>query len=389
MKSNRISRGRFGKRLACLVSASILAAGFIIGVPGFGGTAHAVALDTACSLTVTVEPKTMDGGPEEMPDVVLDLYKVADAVEVEGQDTYTYETEEGSLYEGLVPGKEDMEGAEMTNESWKQLAQHAAGLTFSSGKAPDVTVEELRNDRLTAGDLGTGLYLVIARGRDMVPEEYIVREEGNPEEGDTAESRVATIAWSDSYVFTYEPQLISLPTKEADADGNVLTSNPGDWIYNASVVLKPELSGRFAALRIDKELLSFYTGSPATFVFTVEATLNGRTVYSNALSMTFNGPGTQSELVVDKIPVGAEVVVTEVYSGNTYRPSADSSTVQTLVLNNIGPEDAGFSNIASFQNEYDGTGRNGTGITNHFEYADDGAGLVWNWTQIPASEAAE
>lgn len=389
MKSKRISRRRFGKRLACLVSASVLAAGFIIGVPGFGRTAHAVELETACSLTVTVEPKTMDGGPEEMPDVVLDLYKVADAVEVEGQDTYAYETAEDSLYAGLIPEAGSVEGAEITNEGWKQLAQQAASVTFGSGKAPDVTAEELRNDRLTAGELDAGLYLVIARGRDMAPEEYIVQKEGNPEEGETGESRVATVAWSDSYVFTYEPQLISLPTKEADADGNILTSNPGDWIYNASVVLKPELAGRFAALRIDKELLSFYTGSPATFVFTVEATLNGRTVYSNALSMTFNGPGTQSELVVDEIPVGAEVVVTEVYSGNTYRISAGTPGVQTLILNNIGPEDAGFSNIASFQNEYDGTGRNGSAITNHFEYADDGAGMVWNWTQIPASEAAE
>lgn len=378
-----MKRKRIG--LACLAAISVLAAGF--GVPGLGRTAHAVELGTACSLTVTVEPKTMEGGPEEMPDVVLDLYKVADAVPVEGQDTYTYETAGDSPYAGLIPENGGGEVLEMTNESWQQLAQQAADATFQSGKAADVTVEILDNDRLTATDLTAGLYLIIARGRGLTPEEYIVRKEGNSEEGED-DGGVATIAWSDSYVFTYGPQLISLPGKEADSEGNILTSNPGDWIYDASAVLKPELGGRFAALRIDKELLSFYAGSPATFVFSVEATLQGALVYSNVLSMTFNGPGSQSELV-EEIPVGAEVVVTEVYSGNTYRSTAGTSTVQTVTMNNIGPDEAGFSNIASFQNEYDGTGRNGSAITNHFEYADDGAGMAWNWTQIPASGAAE
>lgn len=378
-----MKRKRIG--LACLAAISVLAAGF--GVPGLGRTAHAVELGTACSLTVTVEPKTMEGGPEEMPDVVLDLYKVADAVPVEGQDTYTYETAGDSPYAGLIPENGGGEVLEMTNESWQQLAQQAADATFQSGKAADVTVEILDNDRLTATDLTAGLYLIIARGRGLTPEEYIVRKEGNSEEGED-DGGVATIAWSDSYVFTYGPRLISLPGKEADSEGNILTSNPGDWIYDASAVLKPELGGRFAALRIDKELLSFYAGSPATFVFSVEATLQGALVYSNVLSMTFNGPGSQSELV-EEIPVGAEVVVTEVYSGNTYRSTAGTSTVQTVTMNNIGPDEAGFSNIASFQNEYDGTGRNGSAITNHFEYADDGAGMAWNWTQIPASGAAE
>ena len=48
-----------------------------------------------------------------------------------------------------------------------------------------------------------------------------------------------------------------------------------------------------------------------------------------------------------------------------------------------GAESADFANIASFRNTYDGSGRKGAAITNHFEYMDDGAGLIWNWTQNP------
>lgn len=381
MKRKKKSRRWLGRRLFGIMAASVLAAGFIISAPIFGETAHAVELGTACSLTVTVEPKEMEGGPQEMPDVVLDLYKVADAVPVEGQDTYSYstDTESGSIYAGLA-----FEEAQ-TREDWQELAGQAADITFGSGSGPDLTIETMEQDRLTAANLTAGLYLVIARGRGLDPEAYIVRNAAQAEGEDAAGDKITTVAYSDSYVFAYEPQLVSLPTKEADADGNVMTSNAGEWIYNASAVLKPELSERFAALRIDKELLSFHTGTPATFVFTVEATLHGNTVYSNAVSMTFDGAGSQSELIADKIPVGAEVTVTEAYSGVTYRGTAGSQAVQTLTMNNVGPEEADFSNIVTFQNEYDGTGRNGSAITNHFEYMDDGAGMVWNWTQLPSA----
>lgn len=375
MKRERKSRNRVLHRLVCLMAASILVAGFILAAPALSGTAHAVELGEACSLTVTVEPKEMDGGAQEMPDVALDLYKVADAVPMEGQDAYTYGVIPGAgeIYAGLAFNEADSRGG------WQELAQQAAAVAFGAGSKPDVTVETVENDRLTTTGLTAGLYLMVARGRNLTPEEYIVRRA--EEEG---AERIATIAYSDSYVFSYMPQLVSLPTKEADEEGNILSSNPGEWIYDATALLKPELEDRYAALRIDKELLSYRTGNPATFVFLVEATLQGETVYSNVVSMDFNEAGSQSELITDKIPVGAEVTVTEVYSGVTYRVAEGSQTVQNIILNNIGPDEEGFSNIVSFRNEYDGTGRSGSSITNHFEYMDDGAGLVWNWTQLPA-----
>ncbi len=378
MKRERKSRNRVLRRLACLMAASILAAGFILAAPALSETAHAVELGEACSLTVAVEPKEMDGGAQEMPDVALDLYKVADAVPLEGQDAYTYGVipEAGEIYAGLAFDEAD------SREGWQELAQQAAAVAFGAGSKPDVTVETVENDRLTTTGLDAGLYLMIARGRNLTAEEYIVRNTA-AEEGET-DSWITTVAYSDSYVFTYEPQLVSLPAKEADEEGNIVISGSGEWIYNATAVLKPELSGRYAALRIDKELLSYRTGNPATFVFLVEATLQGETVYSNVVSMDFNEAGSQSELITDKIPVGAEVTVTEVYSGVTYRIAEGSQTVQNIILNNIEPDEEGFSNIVSFRNEYDGTGRSGSSITNHFEYMDDGAGLVWNWTQLPA-----
>ena len=250
MKREKKSRKRIVRRLMCLMAASMLAAGFAMAAPVLSGTAHAVELDTACSLTVTVESKQMEGGPQEMPEVALDLYKIADAVTAEGQDSYSYSTDPES--QGIYVELE-LNGVE-TKEGWQQLAQQAADITFSAGNLPCATVETAESDRLTAADLDAGLYLMIARGRNLTAEEYIVRNTA-AEEGET-DSWITTVAYSDSYVFTYEPQLVSLPAKEADEEGNIVISGSGEWIYNATAVLKPELSGRYAALRIDKELLS-------------------------------------------------------------------------------------------------------------------------------------
>lgn len=383
MKTKWKSRERFRGRLMGLALASIMAAGCIIAAPG--GTARAAEaldLDRKCALQVKVEPKAMEeGGAEESPDVAIDLYKVAGAVKQDGYDAYRFETIDifAGLDVDIVVGETD--GA----QAWIDQARQAADITFAEGNDVEPTATAVKAP--TAGlveftGLEPGLYLMVPRGANLEAEDYLVRE---TDEGDST-GTIRTIAYSDSYTFTYSPQLMALPAKES-VDGTVATSNPGEWIYELTgtnaVESKPALSERFADLRIDKELTEYLAGSPATFVFTVEAMLRDKVVYSNAVSLTFDGPGIQSELIADKIPAGSVVTVTEVYSGATYQVAAGSAQVQTVNMTNADSESADFANIASFRNTYDGSGRKGAAITNHFEYMDDGAGLIWNWTQNP------
>ena len=365
-------------RLICLATASMMAVGLLAGVLMPGGTAHAAPtldLDRECRLQVKLAATSMgEDGAEEMPDVAIDLYRVADAEKVDGYDTYRFVNLDA--FAGLEcnvpvesPGADDI-------ELWTSLAQQAAAMAFADGSAIAPVVDgAMPNSSLAspgAVGLEPGLYLLIVRGNGLEREEYIIREE----------QEISTVAYSDSYTFTYSPQLVALPTR-AGAEGGAATSDPGDWLYELELEPKFAMGGRFADLRIDKELLSFRTGSPATFVFTVEAVLHDNIVYSNAVSMTFDGPGIQSELIADKIPVGAQVTVTEVYSGAAYQVAAGSAQVQTVTMANADAGSADFANIASFQNVYDGSGREGAAITNHFEYMDDGEGLIWNWTQDP------
>ena len=94
MKTRWKSRQRFRNRLTGIALAFVMTAACIIAA--LGGTAHAAEpLDLArkCVLQVKVEPKAMEeGGEAEAPEVAIDLYKVADAVKLEGYDAYRFET---------------------------------------------------------------------------------------------------------------------------------------------------------------------------------------------------------------------------------------------------------------------------------------------------------
>lgn len=381
MKTNWKSRERLKSRLICLATASMMAVGLLAGVLMPGGSAHAAPtldLDRECRLQVKLAAMAMEeGGTVELPDAAIDLYKVADAEKEDGYDTYRFVNRDGfaGLECNIHLGDSDADGREV----WTSLAQQVAAMVFSDAAAVSPIVEGAapNTDLAPAGASGLepGLYLMIVRGNGLEREDYI---EYSIQE--TGEELISTIAYSDSYTFTYSPQLVALPTKEG-VEGGIATSDSGDWLYELELEPKFAMGGRFTDLRIDKELQSFRTGSPATFVFTVEAVLHGDVVYSNAVSMTFDGPGIQSELIADRIPVGAQVTVTEVYSGAAYQVAPGSDQVQTLTMANADAGNADFANIASFRNVYDGSGREGAAITNHFEYMDDGEGLIWNWTQ--------
>lgn len=383
MKTRWKSRQRFGNRLTGIALAFVMTAACIIAA--LGGTAHAAEpLDLArkCVLQVKVEPKAMEeGGEAEAPEVAIDLYKVADAVKLEDYDAYRFETKDSfaGLDVDIAVGEAD------AAQAWMGQARQAASIVFAEGNSMEPSATAVKADEASEvgfADLEPGLYLMVPRGADLEQEDYLFRDT----DGEDGTETIQTVAYSDSYTFTYSPQLVALPMRKG-VEGSAATSDLGEWIYELTgtdaAESKPALSGRFADLRIDKELLSFRTGSPATFVFTVEAVLHDNIVYSNAVSMTFDGPGIQSELIADRIPVGAQVTVTEVYSGAAYQVAAGSTQVQTVTMANADAGSVDFANIASFQNVYDGSGREGAAITNHFEYMDDGEGLIWNWTQDP------
>lgn len=340
-----------------VLAAIALTACMILGLSGWTvESARAVDLDQECSLTVS------PGEAEDLQnaDVVLDLYQVARAVPVSGYDTYAYEAVApyGELADALADSQS------LTNEKYQELSQQAAEITLTQGN----TVAK-KIDGASAGEkiegLEAGLYLVIARGSEVA--DYVTKAVD-----ETGSEKLATIAWSDEYVYTYLPELISLPGKEA-VDGTISTANPGDWLYDASATLKPSQSLRFGSLEIVKTLTSYETSGPADFVFQVEAykdETKAEVVYSNVVRLSFTGAGSQSTVLADVIPVGAYVEVTEVYSGASY--SLVSEATATAVIQ------AAETAKVSFTNEYNSSGNQGGAVTNRFDYNSESG---WGWTQ--------
>ena len=289
--------------------------------------ANAIDTDRKCSLTVNVA----DSGSyaDDLANATIDvkLYKVADVAKT-GAFTSTENFSSLKI--------EDVKSGE---ENWEQTAKDAVKIVDDKNITPDgeLTVTDGKG---TKDSMSCGLYLVEAEKAD-----------------------------TDRYSYSFNPYIISLPDNLY-----YQSKDPSDdeWIYNVTSGLKPEQEFRYGSLKIRKTLQEFNSSlKEATFVFQVEGTDDdGNVIYSNVASTTFDASGTK-EAVLDKIPAGAHLTVTEVYSGASYKLTSAESQETTIVADQTMEVD--------FSNTYDDKIVPGYGVTNHFEY-DENDG--WQWSQL-------
>lgn len=377
------------KRWIYLLTALTLAVGMCIAEPMAGIAAPLEADDEgfvagSCSLTVYPEDPHKEGADsfgEDLAgaDVVVDLYQVARAVKTSGQDTYHYELT--GEYASLKLPDSPEEGAQPA-ASWEETAQQAAAIALDAASPCTPVSGSGESAGTKVGNLAPGLYLLVARGRNLTElADYKIEIEQTDSLTQEESKRIATIANSQQYTYAFLPQLVSLPTKEADANGVINTANPGDWIFEASVNMKPERLDRYGSLEIVKTLSEYETmggvQESATFVFEVTGMLDDQVVYSNVESITFTAAG-QERVVLDRIPAMAQVTVREVYSGSSYQLTVPGDRTATIAADDVVS--------VEFENEYDGRRTNGHGIKNQFVY-DEEAG-AWHWYSSPAQEAA-
>lgn len=406
-------KGRTG-RILCPLTAFAVTAAFVIGTPPLSGEAWAVELDRGCAIQVTpVEEggNPAEGQPGEKVDIAIDLYLVAEAREVDGYDTYDYligmdspyyaaamayvQSGEGQGWEyeqdaqGLIFRYSPAQEAEGTG--WEGLAREAAAVVLRGEAEIPTAAAGAAGERIA--DLSPGLYLVVARGSALTEKEEYVTELDT----ETGDRELATIAYTAGQLYQFMPQLVSVPGKEPE-NGSITTAGQGEWLYELlGVELKPIVGPRYASLEIVKSLGSY--DMPATFVFQVEAVQGEQNVYSDVVSISFDGNSgeAKSVLLEEKIPAGAQVSVTEVYSGAGYELSGlavsaegipqealsytvDSGTGQAVIASiPSGSGGTGASARVTFTNEPNGSGNNGGAITNHFERS--GADADWNWNQ--------
>ena len=292
--------------------------------------ANAVKTDEKCMIQVSLKNSSFTEltGSDALP-VEVSLYKVAD-IDIAGN--YTALPKYGDVDLAVID-------EETTQKEWNTLADVVKEEITKDELAADVT-KETENGEAIMDELETGLYLIDVKQ-----------------------------AISEEYVYDFTPFLISLPN-------NYYFSTQEDvWVYDLvgdhAVVPKAKRTERLGSLEINK-LLDTYNASigGATFVFQVEATKTDvdlentdpnktRVVYSDVVSMTFDGTG-QDSILIEDLPAGSDVVVTEIYSGASYEITTEPEKHIKVVAEEITTVD--------FENTYDGRLNGGNGVVNSFLY---------------------
>lgn len=385
MRMWKSPKSAYLKRALSATLALGLAVGTAFAAPFISGAEDKVDLEHACSLTVNVASYTNEEEKADIlsADIVVDMYLVAEAKALKGADGYTFEVTDSFKSISIPENVSDRE--------WVELAKDAAYTVKDNADAilPAFTAES--EDRGTcfeakAEGMAAGLYLILARGKD--DKEYFdtVKAQGTDEES------IVTIANSDYHKYSFAPAFVALPTKDA-VDGVINTANPGPWLYSAEIALKSTQEVAYSDLRINKDLLT-YNGldGKVTFVFDVEAELDGKNVYSNTVTFSFTDAGEEYK-VIEHLPVGAVVTVTEVYSGTNYKCVSGDTKSETIRANEMV--------TVTFENEYSKTVLHGGSITNHFaplvdadgNYIDEAGNILgendkvqYTWSQWPESE---
>ena len=334
------------KQGSVFVLTTVLAFGAIV----LPNVRAALEVDTTaeCSLQINLagcsfkELNNADPQVAAIP-VTVDLYKIAD-IDVEGDYT-------------AVSSLETLDFSELDSETsasdWEALALAAKAevdAKVETGQMAVTATGATQDGVVTFTDLATGLYLVDA-GRVL----------------------------SDYYQYDFTPYLISLP------NNYYYDTSDDTWVYDligsSAIGLKPLKSDRYGDLKIDK-LLDAYneTIGGANFVFQIEGsktdidTGDVKVVYSDVIAMTFKNPGTDS-LVIEDIPAGSVMTVTEVYSGAGYELTSDASKTVTILAENTVETD--------FVNTHNEKLNGGTGLVNTFSYNSDKE----EWTHSAAEDS--
>lgn len=281
--------------------------------------------------------------------VSVNLYKVADVSAV-GTYTVINELKDDLNFDEFNSDSTDPDSID--NEYWEEKTAIAKGL-IDEKKLTPTAVCEVENGTGSVGDLTVGLYLVDAQQ-----------------------------TMSAQYNYNFKPYLISLPNNYYGTD----STSVDEWVYNLKLSLKAERLDRYGDLRITKELDTYNESTKgATFVFQIEAKKTDvdsnkeHVVYSDVVAVTFNKPGVES-IVVEDIPAGAEVTVTEIYTGSSYKlESAASLNVTIVADDNTDSDDE--TQVVTFKNTSDGSLNGGCCIVNTYTY--DSEGSKWINNQNP------
>lgn len=349
------------------VKPSILAIAFcaILSVVFCGVIARADE-DYSFALTVNATASTDKSFVAEVKraDMVVDVYKIATAVEDPSHETYDY-TWDVERFAGLKDQFETVsENRESTASDWQELYDAAAKIVADSKLEPSQDPVSFADGKAEVKLTGKGIYLVMARG--------------------AVEDYGAGVAYSDRYKFTFPATMVAAPTKWADESGDmagvIYTDDArGAWHDEATINLKSSWEPLFGRLIIDKAVDN-YGGEETTFVFRVRNVATDNVglgeLYDEYASVTLNGSATGSTELTH-IPAQLKVQIEETYAGGRYKYVSTEWITDNVILSDHDVENGkGYETEAQYAEVLINNKRGGDnpggghGVENHFSYED-------------------
>ena len=354
------------------------------------------AVDLGAPNTLTVNLAPADSGfAEDLATATIqaDLYLLAPAVHYEAPyenvDSYTYQVpEEGAVFHDLLKTlTEELNGADTPEappaekdvfDQFEHYAQDFAKIVLDSTYTSGPTKSEANvsdHTTITVSGLEAGLYLLIIRGQELTekdssdhPEKVYVKktDQASSDENSAATTLFTTRVATDDYEYLYRPQLLTVPTKVSEENVQQYNTAYGSWVNSLTIYAKPTREANNGDLKIIKNL-SNPGPDPVNFVFEVTWKDKSNNDVTKVVTMSFQGETRKEYTLVNTVPIGTAVTVTEVHSGIGYTAvtGPQTVTIQATPPAAESGEPAAVPNVVEFSNDHSGPG-GGHGILNRF-----------------------
>lgn len=279
-----------------------------------------------CSVTF------LSGGADLMDDlqkadVILDIYQVASLLQESTLLEFQYQ---------VLPSFDNVDLSNIeSKDDWITAAATALDNIIADTNNAIVPVTYDADGTYT---MNAGVYLIVPHSRALTDKREYLQEITD----DAGDSYYVSIASTDDCDYLYTPQMLVIPNLIQDQNGHI------EWNDQLTIVLKPNPFYHTGDLIIIKNTEGFQSSDAQTFVFQVEAYLTenekAEHVFSDTVSAQIAGNGQQTIEIPKRIPVGAEVTVTEIYHGANAKPKNGVSERQTVIQQDI-PAVVEFTNI--------------------------------------------
>ncbi len=291
---------------------------------------------------------------DDLKGTTLQFYQVASGEKNDSYDTYDWTLAAPFNTETIAASFETAQeqgDIDASSKAYESIAKEAVSIVAAPGStaSPAATGEFTK-----PAELDPGIYLVVPV-LDTIEQD----EEDN------------IIVTTDEWIYTFNPMMISVPTKDSAEDGSRGTAYEyGPWIKEVVMNAKVSREPALGSIAVQKTIPTYEDKDPGTFVFSIVATKGknadgtDKVVYSDVVSITMDHPGTSDLRIIEKkIPVKSKVVVKEIYAGPMYNVAADPVEVE-VATGEITEETT--ASIASFTNDYNGRHKGGGSIENRF-----------------------